>query len=136
MFRKVIVLMLIAVICLVPSVSLANDAIGYEDFNDLREKTRENKMKTLVRKLYGSKARVIPIDFDMSPSRYDPNIRTKLEAEDLKSSLRALRDSKWRKKLNAANNEKLRVLRSTPKNKRFAEIDIITKKVRKEFMRG
>jgi len=99
------------------------------------EATREKKVKILAEKILGSKVKVIPIEFDLSPARYDLAVRIKLEQEDLVYSLRALKDPIWRKKLALVNKEKIRLLRKLSPRQRVQMIDKLARKLRQELIR-
>jgi len=97
------------------------------------EKTREQKMKELAKKIFGSQAKIIAIEFDGSPTRYDLITRHNLEKEDLQYSLLALKDPRWRAWLKKATKEKIKTLRQLPARLRYQQVDKITKKVKKEW---
>lgn len=98
------------------------------------EYTRRPKMTRLVRAAFGTHVKLLAIDFDTSPTRYDTKQRKKLEREDLTYSLRALRDSTYRQKLTAANKERLRRLRMLSLAERARSIDRVTREVRQKFL--
>ncbi len=97
------------------------------------ERTREHKMKILIKKILGLKTQVISIEFDCSPPRYQIPGRKELEKQDLAYSLLALKNPSWRKFLKLAAAEKIKILRKTPENIRRTEIDRITRKIRAEY---
>lgn len=97
------------------------------------EWTRLRKMRALAKRVFGTRATVIGIEFDGSPPRYDRDGRRALEREDLRYSIAALEDTAWRQMLRAAAAEKIRVLRATPARVRATEIDRIARRIRREF---
>lgn len=98
------------------------------------EQSREKKMRILAKKIFGAKATVVPIDFDRSPAQFDTKTRKALEKEDLEYSLRALRDQRWRRTLNAANWEKIRILRSLPQKQRAHAVDQVAIFIRRAYL--
>jgi hypothetical protein len=98
------------------------------------EKTHQPKAQKLGSEIFGKRILVIPIDFNTSLPRYDLATRQAMDAEDLKFSLRALKDPAWRRQLNNANREKIKVLRKTPAARRRVEVERIARQVRRQFM--
>ena len=98
------------------------------------EKTHEKKATTLASKIFGRRIRVVSIDFNTSPPRYDTATRRAMDREDVQYSLRALKDPGFRHKLNKANKEKIRVLRKTSPARRRVEIERIARRVRRDYM--
>ncbi len=96
------------------------------------ERSREQKMKALARKIFGAKAKVMGVEFDGSPLRYSKN-RVALEREDLAYSLLALKDKRWRAQLKRAAVEKIRLLRRTPVSKRAKVVDEVSRRVKRQF---
>jgi hypothetical protein len=99
------------------------------------ERTRESKSRVLVRKIFGANAKVMSIDFDTSRPRYDHETRVAMERDDMRYSLRALKDPVWHRKLRAANRLKIKVLRDTPEKLRAREIDRIVYRLRREYLK-
>lgn len=100
------------------------------------EKTRLIKSRRLVGKIFALKSRVVAIDFDHSPARYDTKTRQVLEREDLAYSLRALKSPAFRKTLQNANKEKLRILRTLSPRLQRKNVDKIALEVRRNFLNG
>lgn len=100
------------------------------------EQTREIKMRALARKIFSQQAKVIPIEFDASPARYDDDIRKSLEKEDLQYSLLALEDKQWRRVFKKYSQEKIRILRNLPPGKRRLATDRIARDLKREFYRN
>lgn len=113
----------------------AKKLVGKDSILYFCEHTREKKSNVLVRRIYGSRGKVMAIDFDTSAPRYDIATREAMETEDLKHCLRALKSPVWAQKLRAANEMKIEVLRKTPPSVRAREIDRITRQLRKEFLK-
>ncbi len=78
------------------------------------EQTRERRVKILAKKIFDKNYNscVVPIDFDVSSNRYlDPEVIVKKEREELKHSLRALKNSENLKKHHKFFEEKIKFLR-------------------------
>ena len=85
----------------------------------LCEYTREKRIKTLAKKIFGAdhKLKVIPIDFDVSANRYlSPDFLVKKEKIELNHSLWALKDPKNLKKHHEVFMEKIEYLRKAGPN--------------------
>lgn len=98
------------------------------------EMTRKVKSQKLVSQIFGKESQVMAIEFDTSPARYNTKIRAKLEKEDLKYSLRALKDGNFRKIFQQANQEKIKHLRVLSDQQRKEQIDKITIEVRRKYL--
>lgn len=97
------------------------------------EKTRLRKMRILVGKILRRGAKVVGIEFDGSPSRYQFGERKVMEKEDLQYSLLALKNAGWKKLLHRAAEEKIEVLRKTSPRVRAEEINRITRRIRQKY---
>ncbi|MDP3244828.1 MAG: hypothetical protein Q8M83_04185 [bacterium] len=97
------------------------------------EKTQINRIRRLAKKIFGSRAVVMGIEFDGSSPHYGHPNRNRTEKEDLKYGLFALHNPKWRKMLKEAAVEKIRILRRTPPKIRVLEIDQIARQIRKIY---
>lgn len=76
------------------------------------ETTRATRVRKLTRAVLGTRnVRVVPIDFDGSPRRYQPIRNGEQEAAFLKMELHAARDPGARRKLRAMMREKLARMR-------------------------
>lgn len=98
------------------------------------EITRQYKSRTLVKKIFGSRAKVIAIEFDTSPARYDAVTRKKLEQKDLQYSLKALDDKDFSQRLKKANQEKIKQLRKLSSKQRRLQIDKITLDIGRQYL--
>ena len=98
--------------------------------------TRTKKMRRLIKEVLGSKVKLLLIDFDLSLPRYDLATRQKMEAADLRFSLKALRDQTFYRKLQTANRQKIKILRQTPAAVRATEIDKISSRLRNAYLSG
>ncbi len=103
-----------------------NDSVLY-----FCENTRKFKMKRLVKEILGSRVKVVPIEFDASPPRYQNRIN--LEKENLAYDLLALQNLRWRKLLLEAAKEKICALRKISPEIRGVEIDKISCMIRKKY---
>ncbi len=99
------------------------------------EETRGEKCRILGHEIFGRKIRVMPIDFDMSPRRYDTMFRTAQEKEDLRYSLWGVKNPVARDKLKWADWEKIEKLRALPRKQRAANVDIIARAMRKKYLK-
>ena len=98
------------------------------------EKTHQQKAERLAHEIFGRRVRVVPIDFNTSPPRYDHATHSASDREDLRYSLRALKDPLWRRRLNEANKKKIRVLRKISPARRRIEVERIARMIRREYM--
>lgn len=75
------------------------------------EWSRQGKMKVLAKKIFGRGVVIHPIDFDISQNRYHTELAKKREAEDIRLSLWALKNSSNFKRYNKVFQDRITWLR-------------------------
>lgn len=108
--------------------------VGGNTLNYFCEVTRVKKTEALGRAIFGRRIRIVPIDFDTSPPRYDTATRRAMEAEDERFCMRALKDPSFARRLRTANMLKLQTLRRLPPTRRARDIDRITRRIRQKLL--
>jgi hypothetical protein len=101
------------------------------------EYTRQLKLKTFAKKIFTDKFLIIPLDFDLSTSRYhNPEFIKKKENMEIKSGLLAIRDKIFRVKYRKTFIEKLAYFRKMGPARHGESINIWWQKKIKELEMG
>ena len=88
----------------------------------------------MAREIFGSRAKVVPIEFDGSPPRYQLDNKDKMERDDLQYSLRALKDKDFLQRYHQAKVKKIKALRKLSASERRTEVNRVALAIRSQYL--